>query len=88
MSCGQDTTQTEQPRCGGLSLLFAFFGGALVGGIVATLYAPRSGAETRRRMADAVDEARARASRVPEAVCEASSAARDAFTAAMKDNSA
>ena len=83
---GQVMTQAEQPRGGGLGLLFAFLGGALVGGIVATLYAPRSGVETRKRMVGAVDETRELASRLPEAVREASSAARDAFTTAMKDS--
>jgi gas vesicle protein len=77
---------TEQPSGGGLSLFFAFLGGALVGGVVAMLYAPRSGAETRRRMVGAVDETRALASRVPEAFREASSAAQDAFKASMKES--
>ncbi len=78
--------QTEQTSGGGFSLLFAFLGGALVGGIVAVLYAPRSGAETRRRMVGAVDETKGLASRVPEAFREASSAAQDAFKASMKES--
>lgn len=79
-------THTEQSHGGGFSILLAFLGGALVGGIVAVLYAPRSGAETRRRMAGAVDDTRELASRVPEAIREASSAAQDAFKASMKES--
>jgi gas vesicle protein len=79
-------THTEQPRGAGFNIFLAFLGGVLVGGIVAVLYAPRSGAETRRRMAGAVDDTRELASRVPEAISEASSAAQDAFKASMKES--
>ena len=77
-------TQTEQPRNGGLSLFRAFVGGALVGGTAALLFAPRSGAETRRRITDAVDGTKDVASRMPQAIREASSAAQTAFAAALK----
>jgi len=77
-------TQTEQPRNGGLALFLAFVGGALVGGAAAVLFAPRSGAETRRRITDAVDGTKEVASRMPQAIREASSAAQVAFAAAMK----
>jgi gas vesicle protein len=65
-------------------LFLAFVGGALVGGAAAVLFTPRSGAETRKRIAGAVDDTREFASRVPEAVREASGAAQSAFAKAMK----
>jgi gas vesicle protein len=76
-------TQTEHPRNGGLSLFLAFVGGALVGGAAAVLFAPCSGAETRRRITGAVDDTKGIASRMPKAIREASSAAQDAFAAAL-----
>lgn len=84
-------TQTEQPqvdhpRSGGLTLLLAFAGGALLGGAAAMLFAPRSGAETRRRIAGAVDGGREVAARMPHAIREASGAAQAAFTAALKES--
>jgi gas vesicle protein len=83
-------TQEEQvqPRGGGLSLFLAFVGGALVGGAAAVLFAPRSGAETRRRITGAVDGTREVASRMPTAIRRASSAAQSAFTDAMKESAA
>ena len=77
----------EQRRNGGLTLFFAFVGGALLGGAAAVLFAPRSGAETRRRIAGAVDDAKDVASHMPEAIREASSAAQAAFAAALKQSS-
>jgi len=80
-------TQTEQTRSGGgLTLFLAFIGGALAGGAAAALFAPRSGAETRRRITGAVDDGKELASRMPQAIREASSAAQAAFTAALKDS--
>ena len=78
-------TQTEHPRIGGFTLFLAFAGGALAGGFAAVLFAPRSGAETRRRITGAVDDTREIASRVPHAIREASRAAQAAFTAAVTD---
>lgn len=77
-------TQTEHPRNMGLTLFLAFIGGALVGGAGAILFAPRSGSETRRRMASAVGEVKGLTSRAPRAIHDASSAAQNAFTAALK----
>ena len=80
-------TEMEHPRGGGgLTLFLAFVGGALVGGTAAILLAPRSGAETRRRLAGAVDDTKDMASRVPKAIRQASGAAQAAFTAALKES--
>ncbi len=78
-------TQTENPRNGVLALFLAFVGGALAGGVAALLFAPASGAETRRRITGAVDDTKAGASRMSQAIREASSAAQAAFTAARKE---
>jgi gas vesicle protein len=77
-------TQPEQSGRGGLTLFLTFLGGALVGGAAAMLLAPRSGAETRKRLSGAVDNTRELASRMPQAVREASAAAQEAFAGAMK----
>ena len=77
----------EQRRNGGLTMFFAFVGGALLGGAAAVLFAPRSGAETRRRIAGAVDDAKGFASHMPEAIRDASSAAQAAFAASLKESS-
>jgi gas vesicle protein len=81
-------TQIEQehPRGGGLSILLAFVGGALVGGAAAVLFAPRSGIETRRRITGAVDGTKEVAPRMPNAIRRASSAAQAAFIAALKES--
>jgi len=79
-------TQTENPRNGGLMLFLAFLGGALVGGAAAVVFAPQSGQETRRRIGGAVDHTKEIASRMPQAVRDASSAAQSAFAAAMKES--
>lgn len=78
-------TQTEHPRNGGLMLLLAFAGGALVGGATALLLAPRSGAETRRRISGAVQDTKGVASRMPQAIRDGSRAAQAAFAAALKE---
>ncbi len=79
---------TEHPRNGGLTLFLAFAGGALVGGAAAVLFAARSGAETRRRIAGAVDDTKKFASRMPQAIRDASSAAQTAFAAALRESAA
>jgi gas vesicle protein len=78
--------QLEHHRNGGLMMFFAFVGGALVGGVAAALFAPRSGAETRKRISGVVDDAREVAARMPQAIHEASDAAQAAFTAALKES--
>lgn len=79
-------TQTEHPRNGPLTLFLAFVGGALVGGAAAVLFAPRSGAETRRLITGAVDDTKDAASRIPQAIHEASRAAQAAFAAALSES--
>lgn len=79
-------TQTDYPRNGGFTLFLAFAGGALVGGVAALLFAPRSGAETRGRITGAVDDTKELASHMPKAIREASSAAQAAFAAALREN--
>lgn len=68
---------------GGIGLFFAFAGGALLGGVAAVLLAPRSGAATRELLAGKLDVSRELAARVPQAITEASTAAKDAFSAAL-----
>jgi gas vesicle protein len=81
-------TQMEHPRNGGLKLFLAFAGGALVGGAAAVLFTARSGAETRRRITSAADDAKRFASRMPQAIRDATSAAQTAFAAALKESTA
>lgn len=92
-------TNAGQPGFSGLSILLAFAGGAFLGGAAAALFTPVSGPEARRRVAGAVDQGRQRlsalagdgaeaAGRLPQALREASSAATEAFSEAMKDGAA
>lgn len=67
-------------------MFLAFAGGALLGGAAAVLFAPRSGAETRRRITGAVDDTKGFAARMPQAIRAASSAGRVAFAAALKES--
>jgi gas vesicle protein len=68
---------------GGIGLFFAFAGGALVGGVAAMLLAPRTGAQTRELLTNKFDDSRELAGRVPQAISQASMAAKDAFSAAL-----
>jgi gas vesicle protein len=74
---------SDQLGSGGMGLFFAFAGGALVGGVAALLLAPRTGAQTRKLLAGKFDDSKELASRVPQAYSEASTAAKDAFSAAL-----
>jgi gas vesicle protein len=66
-------------------LFLALLGGAAAGAAAAYLTAPRTGAESRRRLQAAADDARVTVSRVPEALRKATEAARDAFEEALHD---
>ena len=77
-------TQPEQSGSSGLTMILTFLGGAVVGGVAAMLLAPRTGADTRKRLAGVASDTRELAARVPQAVREASAAAQEAFTGAMK----
>lgn len=75
----------EEVRTGrGLgSVLLAFLGGAVVGGVTALLLAPRSGEQTRKRIVEMAETGKEKAERVPVAVREAAQAATVAFEKAM-----
>lgn len=77
----------EQVKTGhGLgSILLAFLGGTVVGGVATLLFAPKPGQQTRRRIAEMAKTGRDRAERVPVAVREASHAATAAFGKAMRE---
>jgi len=66
------------------SVLLAFLTGAAIGGVVALLFAPRSGYDTRRRILDMGEDARDKMGKIPVAVREAEKAAVVAFNETMK----
>ena len=61
-------------------VLLAFLGGAAAGAAAGLLLAPRSGAETRRAIADRTRSGADKARRLPGAVRSAAGAAREAFS--------
>jgi gas vesicle protein len=67
-------------------LFLALLGGAAAGAAAAYLTAPRSGADSRRRLQAAADDARVTVGRVPAALRKATEAARDAFDEALHDD--
>ncbi len=69
----------------GLKMFIAFLGGALAGAVTTLFLAPRSGEETRKRLAEMAERGREAAVRVPVAVREARNAATEAFSEAMKE---
>jgi gas vesicle protein len=73
---------------GVLGVLAGFLGGALVGTVVTMLLAPRSGAETRRRIVERAERSKEALGRVGTAAKEATSAARTAFTTALHEEPA
>ena len=64
-------------------VLTAALAGAAAGAAVAYFTAPRSGTETRNRLRAMSDDARQRASNLPEALQKAVAAAREAFNDAL-----
>ena len=66
-------------------VMLAFLGGALAGTAAALLLAPRAGSETRARIGDAVGHTGDRVRRARLAATEAASAAREAFSEALRE---
>jgi gas vesicle protein len=66
-------------------VLLALLGGAMAGAAVAFLTAPRSGAESRRKLRAIADDTRDTVARVPTAVRKATEAAREAFNDALEE---
>ncbi len=73
---------------GVLGVVVGFLGGALVGTVLTLLVAPRSGPETRRRIADTAARSRDALARVEGAAKQATAAAQAAFTTALHEESA
>ena len=69
----------------GTQLFLAVLGGAAAGAAVALLAAPKSGRETRAQIADVLKNGKEKARHLPGAVKVASSAARNAFVDAMRE---
>ena len=66
------------------TVLFAFLAGAAVGGVVALLFAPQAGKQTRQKLLEYGDDARETVGRVPHAVREAENASVATFTETLK----
>lgn len=77
--------ETTRNGMSGLQMLAAFLGGALAGTVATMLLAPRSGTETRRRIADAANRSKEKMERLGTAAREATTAARTAFTEALNE---
>ena len=77
--------ETTRSSYGGMGMALAFLGGALAGAGLTLLLAPRSGPETRKRIAEAVHDSTDQVERVRAAATAAANAAREAFTEAMHE---
>jgi gas vesicle protein len=66
------------------TVFFAFLAGAAVGGVVALLFAPQSGKQTRQKVLEFGDDARETVGRVPHAMLEAERAAVATFSETLK----
>jgi hypothetical protein len=66
-----------------IHVITSFFAGAASGAVLALLAAPRSGDETRKRLADLLVRSAEDASRIPHAVRAASAAAAEAFARSL-----
>lgn len=79
------TEETVVKGFGGGTMLIAFLIGAAAGAVAALLAAPASGAESRKKLAELARRPKTIAERIPAAVHEARTAAREAFTEAMAE---
>jgi gas vesicle protein len=79
------TMMVERRGFSGAQMLLAVLGGAAAGAAVAYLTAPRSGRETRARITEYANSGKEKAKQFPEAVKAAGTAARIAFTDAMRE---
>lgn len=80
------TNDDKKSRGAGFgSILVALLGGAAAGAAFAYLTAPRSGVETRRRLQATADDARGTAARFPDALRNATVAAREAFEETLRE---
>lgn len=70
---------------GALGVLAGFVGGALLGAAAMLLLAPRSGAETRRRIAERAERSREALERMARAAGEAAATARTTFGTALHE---
>ncbi len=77
------TELETRTRTSMLGVIAGFVGGAIVGTVATLLLAPRSGAETRRRILDRAERSRETLERMATAAREGATAARTAFDAAM-----
>lgn len=75
----------ERTGYSGTEMMLAVLGGAAVGATVALLTAPRSGRETRAQLSELANSGKERARQFPDAVKAAGTAARTAFTDAMRE---
>jgi gas vesicle protein len=77
----------ENGRSGfsGGQVFLGFLAGAAAGAVAAFLSAPRSGEQTRDRIRQLADDGRERAHRLPEALVNASEAAKEAFTKSLAE---
>lgn len=66
------------------TVLLAFVAGAAVGAVAALLLAPRSGADTRQRIAGVIRDPGARARRARRSAVAAADAARNVFEEALR----
>ena len=83
---GQDDKTVVVKRDGfrGGQMVLAFVGGAVAGAVAGILLAPRSGAETRAKMRDLAERAKDKVAHIPNAIHEASAAAKEAFGNGME----
>jgi gas vesicle protein len=75
----------ERAGYSGTDMMLAVLGGAAVGATVALLTAPRSGRETRAQISGLASSGKEKARQFPDAVKAAGTAARTAFTDAMRE---